>query len=287
MADSEYLSPSATGDEEGTPAYHPPSNLPCNLPLSSPLQSENHDVVHWSWSNSTRSTYAVPGTYAHIETQPSSICTSLSVSDGDSDRCIIKSYTVPSSTESDVILTERDRCCSMSLPRSPAPSVVASGSRTSSHTLIGYTSNDEGHSSQSRVNHGRHAASPTTGHDDFDERSYDGSTAIGEFNYTRTEIEEVSTSMVSASTSGDAVAVERMAHMDEVDRHLFEYNLKHLGKQQLRQRYLAEDTAEAPWTVFHLRVRPSLLHNMTKHLQSVEFRKHMRFLWFDIHRSRS
>jgi hypothetical protein len=284
MTDFNNLSPSSTSAPDETQAHNPPSNVPCTSSLSSPTHSENHVDPHET--DPAHHAYATPWTCARSDTKTSSSCGSLSIFDNGSDGSLAESHTAPSQSESDCIITEDDRCSALSLPRSLAASVVATVWSTRT-TLIEDTSSEDNCSSQSLLRHERHVGLPTSVDDDADEWSDNDTTTIVHIDPSQANSAELPIIVAPASSPKEAMAAEIKKHIyDQVgryatrekvegyseidqpmfnDSHSFEYHLKHLGRQGFQERYLAEDSAAAPWTAFHLRVRYPPLIVTTKH----------------------
>jgi hypothetical protein len=282
MTDFNSLSPSSTSDPDETHTLSPPSNLTCTSSVSSTTNSErNIDPVE---IDSTDHSHTIPWTCARSDISPFSSCGSLSIFDDESNGSLADSYSITSHPHSDGVATHDGRCSAPFHSSSPAASVIASISSSGSGTLVEETSRDDGSFPQSPISDERRTRLSTVANEDADEWSDDDTITIGQLDYSQAESAQLPIIAVPASSPREPIAAEVKTHINEKLRryatqeysseveqptnhesHSPEYHLKHLGKQRLRQRYLIEDPAETPWTVFHLRVSspPSVV--MTKH----------------------
>jgi hypothetical protein len=282
MTDFNSLSPSSTSDPDETHTYSPPSNLTCTSSVSSSTYSENHvDAIR---IDPACHAYAIPWTCARSDTSPFSSCGSLSIFDDESSGSLADSYTITSHPHSDGAATQDDRCSAPSLSSSPAASVVASISSSGSYTLVEETSSDDGSFSQLPISEERRTGLSTVANKDADEWSDDDTITIGQLDYSQADSAQLPLIAVPTSSPRGSIAAEVKMHINEKlgrhatqeysfeaeqpmnhESHSPEYHLKHLGRHRFRQRYLIEDPAETPWTVFHLRVSSPPPVVMTKH----------------------
>jgi hypothetical protein len=282
MTDFNSLSPSSISDPDETHAYSTPSNLTCTSTVSSTTNSErNIDPVE---IDSTYHAYAIPWTCARSDTSPFSSCGSLSIFDDQSNGSLADSYTISSHHHSDGAATQDDRCSAPSFSSSSAASVVASISSSGSYTLVEGTSSENGSFSQPPISDERYTGLSTVASDDADEWSDDDTITIGQLDYSQAESAQLPIIAVPASSPRESIAAEVKMHINEKlgryatqeysfevgqptnhGSHSPEYHLEHLGRQRFRQRYLVEDPAETPWTMFHLRVSSPPPVVMTEH----------------------
>jgi hypothetical protein len=273
------LSPSSTSDPDETHTSSPPSSLTCISSLSFSAHSENPIGI-----DPACHAYGIPWICARSDTSPFSSRGSLSIFDDESNGSLADSYTISSHPHSDDIPTQDDRCSAPSLSASPAVSVVASTSSSGSYTLVEETSSDGGSLSQPPASDERDTILSTVDNNDADEWSDDDTVTIGQLDYSQAESAQLPIIADPASSPRRTIADEINMYINEKVRrcatqedffeveqpmnhenHSSQYHLKHLGRQPFEQRYLSEDPAEAPWTLFHLRVRSPPLVVMRKH----------------------